>query len=132
MCDIRKKLSDATETIILVDDAVDEATIDIIENTKKPEVKVTIFSRNRCYIDARNIRRRKNFKGGFSYFQTNEFKDRYLLIDGKMLYLMTRPLKYNDRRRFYYMRVMGDKELTNVRKWCELCEAKASRLYRHF
>ena len=117
---------------MLVDDAVDEATIDIIENTKKPEVKVTIFSRNRCYIDARNIRRRKNFKGGFSYFQTNEFKDRYLLIDGKMLYLMTRPLKYNDRRRFYYMRVMGDKELTSVRKWCELCEAKASRLYRHF
>ena len=85
------KLSDATETIILVDDAVDETTIDIIENTKKPEVKVTIFSTNRCYIDARNIRRRKNFLGGFSYFETNEFKDRYLLIDGKMLVFNDEP-----------------------------------------
>ena len=132
MCDIRTKIREAEKQIILIDDAVDETTIELIENTKKLEAEVKIFSRNKFYINVRNIKRRRNFRAGFAYFQTNEFKDKYLLIDGKMLYLMTRPLKYNNRRRFYYMRVMGDSELVNVRMTCKRIEENATRAYRHF
>lgn len=132
MCDIRTKIKSAKESIILIDDLVDELTIELIEEVKSLSSIVKIFSKNRAYIDVRNIKRRKNFKAGFSYYQTSEFQDRYILIDGKFLYLLTRPLKYNNRRRFYYIRVMGDKELIRVRKSCAQCELNAARAYRHF
>lgn len=122
----------AKETIILIDDLVDDSTIDIIEASKQNQASVKIFSRNKLNAEKRNIKRRASFKSGFNFYETNEFNDRYLLIDGKFLYLLTRPLKYNNKRRFYYIRIMGDQEITRIKSRLEQSETRSNLHCRHF
>ena len=132
MCDIATKIMFAKKSITLIDDLVDDATIEVIELAKQDNVEVKIFSRNKLNIHKRNIKRRKSFKAGFYFFETTEFKDRYLLIDGKYLYLLTRPLKYNNKRRFYFVRVMGDQEIARIKTRLEKSETYANLHCRHF
>lgn len=132
MCTITAKISNAKQSIVLIDDIVDEETIGIIEHQKPIDVPVKIFSKNRFFVNVRNIRRRKNFLSGFNYYETNAFRDRYLLIDDRYLYLLARPLKYDNKRRFTYVRVMGDVEIIQIRRRIVECEELHSRKYRHF
>lgn len=132
MCDITTKLMFAKESIILIDDLVDDTTIEIIENTKQDHVPVKIFSRNRLNVQKKNIKRRVRFKSGFYFYETNEFKDRYLLIDGKYLFMLTRPLKYNNKRRFYFIRIMGDQEIARIKTRIAMSETYANLHCRHY
>ena len=132
MCTITAKINQAKESIILIDDVVDEETIGIIEDIKPLDVPVKIFSKNKFFVNVRNIKRRKNFLSGFSYYETNVFRDRYLLIDNKYLYILTRPLKYDNKRRFNYIRVMGEVEIVQIRRRIVECEELHSRKTRHF
>ncbi len=132
MCDITTKIMCAKESIILIDDLVDESTIELLEFTKQADAVVKIFSRNRLNVVKRNIKRRKSFRAGFYFYETNEFKDHYLLIDGKYLYLLTRPLKYNNKRRFYYVRIMGDQEITRIKERIAKSTTYSNLHCRHF
>ena len=132
MCNIATKIMFAKESIILIDDFVDDETIEVIERAKQDDVLVKIFSRNRLSAQKRNIKRRKSFKGGFYFYETTEFNDRYLLIDEKYLYLLTRPLKYNNKRRFYFVRIMGDQELVRIKQRIKNSENYTNLHCRHF
>ncbi len=122
----------AKESIILIDDLVDDITIEIIENTKQTNVPVKIFSRNRLNVPKKNIKRRVRFKAGFYFYETNEFKDRYLLIDGKYLFILTRPLKYNNKRHFYFVRIMGDQEIARIKTRIAQSETYTNLHCRHY
>lgn len=132
MCDIASKIMFAKKSITLIDDLIDDATIEVIETSKQDEVKVKIFSKNRLPIEKRNIKRRKSFRSGFYFYETNEFKDRYLLIDEKYLFLLTRPLKYNNKRRFYFVRIMGDQEIARIKARIKTSENYSNLHCRHF
>lgn len=132
MCDITTKIALAKESIVLIDDLVDEKTIEILEFAKQISSSVKIFSRNRLNVEKRNIKRRIKFRSGFYFYETNEFNDRYLLIDGKMLFLLTRPLKFNNRRHFYYIRIMGDQEITRIKARIGQSQTYSNLHCRHF
>lgn len=130
-CDIRGIIKISKKSIELVDDFVDEMAVDVLMN-KKDSVKVTIFSKNRPYLNVRNVRRRKNFQAGFEYIETNEFKDRLILIDGVYLYYLARSLKYNNRRKFCYVRVVDKMELMQIKRRMRICEEMQKKQVRHF
>jgi len=130
MCDITNKIQLAKQSIILIDDFVDESTITILSK-KSPEVSVKIISRNRLMTHERNVKRRKVFRGGFSFYETNLFKNRYLLVDEKFLFLMSRPLRFNSKRNFYFVRIIDKEQVMNMNKRIEECQM-AKKTSRHF
>lgn len=131
MHNILCKIEKAECSIILTDDFVDETTIDIL-SLKKNGVKVKVFSRNKLQANIRNIRRRSCFKDGFEFFETSGIRDRYLLIDGKFLYIMTRGLKYNGKRDYCYIRILGFDEVERLKYNLERLEENAKKYYKQF
>lgn len=114
MCDIVKIICSAEKTIDLVDDFVDEKTLEVLK-AKNNNVKVRIYSRNEMYAKMRDVRRRVAFKSGFSYIVTSEFSDRYLLVDEKHLYILSGSLRKNGKRGYFAMRIIGYDEVARIR-----------------
>lgn len=131
MCNILNRIQSAKESIVLVDDFVDEETIDIL-NAKNKNVTVEIISRNRLLTNSKNVRRRQNFQAGFKFIESNIFRNRYVFIDGKALYLLSRSLKFNAKRSFYYIPVLDKDQQFEFRRNVSSCENEYMKHYRHF
>lgn len=113
MCSIKTILEKAEKSIILIDSYVDMDTFRILE--KKGELsEVKIYSRCRLNVPMRNLKRRKCFLSGISYTETSNFRDRYLIIDEKMMYLLTRPLRDFGKRGFQAVRIMDYTEVQRM------------------
>ena len=131
MCDIKNKIKNAKESIVLIDNFVDEMTISVLEN-KNDDVAVLVCSKNRLMVKERNVRRRKCFKSGFNFVETTAFRNMYMLIDGKFLYLLSRPLRYNEKRGFWYIQMMDIDGISRVREKVLEGKGRVKNLYRHF
>lgn len=131
MCNILNKIKDANESILLVDDFVDEETLSLL-NEKKTDVRVEIISRNRLMTNIKNVRRRQSFKAGFKFIESNIFRNRYVLIDGKILYLLSRSLKFNAKRNFYFIPILDKDHLCDFNRNVLGCEKQSKNIYRHF
>ena len=131
MCDIRKILKLAKESIALLDDYVDEATFEVL-NEKMPETKLVICSNNRIMAQLRNVSRRKAFHGKLEFYEGYRFCGRYILIDGKTLFLLSRSLRNNAKRNFYYIRIHDFDQISKIRRTVEECARKTRNLCRHF
>lgn len=131
MCNILNKIKTAKESIILVDDFVDEETIRVL-NEKSENVTVEIISRNRLLTNSKNVRRRQNFKAGFKFIESNLFRNRYVYIDGKMLFLLSRSLKFNAKRSFYFIPILDPNQQCEFRRNVLGCHKQSENLYRHF
>jgi hypothetical protein len=131
MCDITKTLNLASKTIALVDDFVDEQTFAVL--SKKPEdVKVTICSKNRIMTQMRNVKRRKAFASKVEFFETNNFRGRYLLIDERILFILSRSLRYNTKRNFYFIRIHDVEQISKIKNLVDEAAQKGRSLCRHF
>ena len=131
MCNIANKIEAAKDSIILVDDFVDEETISLLSK-KSEDVKVEIISRNRLLTNPKNVRRRQTFKSRFKFIESNEFRSRYIFIDEKMLFLLSRSLKFNAKRSFYYIQILDKDQLFEFKTKVLGCENRSRNLYRHF
>ena len=131
MCDIKSKIKRAKESIVLVDPFVDETTITFLEQ-KGESVSFLVCSNNRLMVKERNVRRRKCFKAGFNFIETQLFRNAYMLVDNRFLYMLSRPLRYSDRRSFSYIQIMDIAEINRVRKLVGESRTKVRRQYRHF
>ena len=131
MCNIVNKIKEAKKSILLVDDFVDEETLNLL-NEKDMDVKVEIISRNRPLTNQRNVRRRQNFKAGFKFIESNNFRNRYVYIDDKVLYLLSRSLKFNAKRSFYYISVLDKDQVEDFKRNVAGCETQSKNRYRHF
>ena len=131
MCDIRKVLKLAQKSIALLDDYVDEVTFEVLSE-KLPEAKLIICSNNRIMAQLRNVCRRKTFHGKLEFFEGYRFCGRYVLIDEKILFLLSRSLRNNAKRNFYYIRIHDFDQISKVRRLVEECVRKTRNLCRHF
>ena len=131
MCNILNKIKDAKESIVLVDDFVDEETLSLLDK-KDMNVKIEIISRNRLLTNIKNVRRRQNFKAGFNFIESNTFRNRYIFVDNKALYLLSRSLKFNAKRSFYYISILDKDQLYDFKRNVLGCEQQSKNLYRHF
>lgn len=131
MCDISSKIAAAKESIILIDDYIDEQTLAILDN-KPVDVPVLICSKNKLFTKPSVIRRRHDFIVGFDFVETNIFKDRFLLIDDTHLYMMARSLRYNQKRCFAFIKVYDIEIIQKIRNDLERCKGRARKEYRHF
>jgi hypothetical protein len=131
MCDISSKIALAKESIILIDDYVDEQTLTVLEH-KPAEVPVLVCSKNKLFTKPSMIRRRRDFNAGFDFIETNIFKDRYILVDDTHLYMMARSLRYNQKRCFAYIKVYDIEIIQKIRKDLDICKGRTKKEYRHF
>lgn len=131
MCDISKVLKLAKKSIALIDDFVDEGTFTVL-SAKLPEVKLTICSNNRIMTQLRNVCRRKTFCSGVEFYEGARFFGRYVLIDDTILFLLSRSLRNNAKRNFYFIRIHDFEQIMKVRKMIDESIRNARNLYRHF
>ena len=131
MCDIKKMLKLANNSIVLIDDYVDEQTFSVLEE-KNENVELIICSKNRIMTCMKNIKRRKAFKEKIKFVESNEYRGRFILIDGKILFILSRSLRYNAKRNFYFIRIHDYEEINKVRMSVDNCLKRANELCRHF
>ncbi|MBQ6486496.1 hypothetical protein IJI76_02090 [Candidatus Saccharibacteria bacterium] len=113
MCNIIDIIRSADKTIVLIDDYVDEQALKIL-SYKKDHVSVKVYSRNSFFANMRNVKRRITFRAGFDYIVTSEFSDRYLLIDGKNLYILSGSLRRTGKRGNFAVRIFGYEEVKRM------------------
>jgi hypothetical protein len=131
MCDIKSKIKMARESIVLIDSYIDEITLSLLEH-KHEDVSVTVCSRNQMSVGERNVKRRKGFRSGFSFIETNLFQNMYMMIDNKFLYMLSRSLRFNNKRSFWYIQIMDINEIRRVRQLIMESQMKIRKQYRHF
>jgi hypothetical protein len=131
MCDISKALKLAKESIVLIDDFVDENTFKVLEY-KPTDVKLTICSKNRIMAQLRNVVRRKSFQSKLNCYEIKSCGGRYVLIDNSILFLLSRSLCYNAKRNFYFIRIHDFEIIARIRQVVSESVGKARNLYRHF
>ncbi|MDO4967769.1 MAG: hypothetical protein Q4E70_03345 [Candidatus Saccharibacteria bacterium] len=107
-------LKRADKSIRLVDDFITDETLDfLIFAGIKAEVK--IYSRNRPMVsNMKNYRRRKAFSRGINIFVTNNFSDRYIIVDDSFLYILSAPLAKITTRGFSYIRIFDYSEVQTI------------------
>ncbi len=121
----------AEKSIVLIDDYVDEDTFKVL-GEKGCEVMITICSKNRIMAQTRNVSRRKMFSKKIQYLEGKNYQGRYLLIDGTILYILSRSLKFNAKRNFYFIRIHDFEQITKIRQSLESDMKRAKSLCRHF
>lgn len=77
----------ANENIIIVDPYVDEVLLSIIKN-KKPKVKATIITTNKCTIGEEDLDKFQSQYGSITIIKKPTFHSRNILIDDNELYLL--------------------------------------------
>ncbi|MBR1875126.1 hypothetical protein IJ798_01975 [Candidatus Saccharibacteria bacterium] len=123
-------LHSAENTIRLVDDSVTDETLNLFIFAET-SAEVKIYSRNKPKISSmRNYRRRKVFRKGLSVIETNRFSNRYVVIDDKFLYILSRPLAKMSGRGFSFIRIMGYDEVQMMLFNMKLCENRSMRNIR--
>ena len=89
-------IAKANESLILIDDYVSKATLDILRG-RKDGVSITIYTtskpRNKDRLSENEIKDFNNQYGNFEVKSDDTFHDRFLIIDNKELYSIGASLK---------------------------------------
>ena len=99
-------LRSAKISIRLIDDSVTEDTLKLFVFAGT-DVPVKIYMKDKlAYEIKRNMKRRKTFSKGLDLIVTNYFSsNRYLIIDDKFMYIISRPLRQFSSRGFCFIRI---------------------------
>ena len=97
---IEEIIGKATESVILIDGYVDKNTLDML-TSKKPSVSVEIYtSAKNCRLTEKEIRDFKGQYGAMEITYTDEFHDRFLILDGRELYHIGASVKDAGKKAF--------------------------------
>ena len=93
-------ISHATKTIILIDGYVDKNTLDMFTD-KKPEVSLTIYTNKKnCKVTDKEFRDFNGQYGPLDIRYSDEFHDRFLILDNKELYHIGASIKDAGKKAF--------------------------------
>ena len=97
---IEEIISKAEKSIILIDNYVDRKTLDLLSR-KKPEIPVEIHtSEKNCNLTEKEISDFRNQYGPLTIRTTDEFHDRFLVLDNKELYHIGASIKDAGKKAF--------------------------------
>ena len=97
---IEEIIGKATESVILIDGYVDKNTLDML-TSKKPSVSVEInTSTKNCKLTEKEIRDFKGQYGPMEIRYTDEFHDRFLILDRRELYHIGASIKDAGKKAF--------------------------------
>ena len=97
---IEEIISKAEKSIILIDNYVDRKTLDLLSR-KKPEIPVEIHtSEKNCNLTEKEISDFRNQYGPLVIRTTDEFHDRFLILDIKHLYHIGASIKDAGKKAF--------------------------------
>lgn len=126
-------ISLAEKSIMLIDNYVNEETLKLL-GEKNRGVEIRIYTWNMTNAPLRNLKRRTKFSDAkFSYTVTKEFHDRYLIVDEKRVYLLSRSLKFSGKRGFHITRLFDydqSRFLIERAHFCENCKTTGKRKVR--
>ena len=131
MSNIKNKIKLAEKSIVLIDDYVDEESIEVLSE-KQDGVKVEVYSKNKLMTNLRNIKRRRGFRAGFRFLEAKCFRNMYLLIDEKFLFMLSRSIRYNAKRSFWFIQILDINEIDRIRNKIRECDLLLRGQYRHF
>lgn len=93
-------ISEATESIILIDNYVDKKTLDLLSK-KKEQVRVEIFTSSKGYkLTKTEVDNFNNQYRNLVIRNTEEFHDRFIILDGKKLYHVGASIKDAGKKAF--------------------------------
>ena len=130
MKDITNIIKTAKKSIILTDNFIDDESFKILSK-KNSGVAIKVYSNNALAYNTRNIKRRKCFKECLNIFFTSHFTDYYIIIDEKIMYHISRPIKFNNRKGFNVIRVMDYTDIENKIARMKKCEENCRRYGWH-
>ena len=111
---IEEIISKAEKSIILIDGYVDRKTLDLLSR-KKPEIPVEIHtSEKNCNLTEKEISDFKDQYGPLIIKPTNEFHDRFLILDNKELYHIGASIKDAGKKAFEISLNEDDKLVDSV------------------
>ena len=97
---IEEIISRADKSIILIDNYVDRRTLDLLSR-KKAGVSVNIYTSERnCQLTEKEISDFSNQYGPLMIRTTDEFHDRFLILDNKELYHIGASIKDAGKKAF--------------------------------
>ena len=97
---IEEIISKAEKSIKLIDNYVDRKTLDLLSR-KKPEIPVEIHtSEKNCNLTEKEISDFRNQYGPLTIKTTDEFHDRFLILDNKELYHIGASIKDAGKKAF--------------------------------
>ena len=100
---IERIIGKAKESIILIDNYVDRSTLDMLSR-KKHKTPVSIYTmKKHCKLSEKEMHDFGTQYGPLSIKYTDEFHDRFLILDGKTLYLVGASIKDAGSRTFAIM-----------------------------
>ncbi len=113
---IEQIISKAKESIILIDNYVDRITLDMLLR-KKPKVPVSIYTMKRhCNLSEKEKSDFRVQYGPLSINYTDEFHDRFLILDRKELYHIGASIKDAGKKAF---EISKNEELTILKSILE-------------
>ncbi len=97
---IEEIIGKAEKSIILIDGYVDKGTLDMLSR-KKTEVSVDIYTfKKNCKLTEKEINAFESQYGNLEIMFTDEFHDRFLILDKKMLYHIGASIKDAGKKAF--------------------------------
>ena len=97
---IEEIINKAEKSIILIDNYVDRKTLDLLSR-KKPEIPVEIHtSEKNCRLTEKEISDFKDQYGPLEIRTTDEFHDRFLILDNRELYHIGASIKDAGKKAF--------------------------------
>lgn len=130
MKDITHIIQTAKKTIFLSDNFIDDGSFKVLSK-KNRNVSVKIYSNNALAYNPRNVKRRNDFKDKLKIFFTSHFTDRFLIIDEKFMFLLSRPVKDNNKKGFEAIRMMDYSEIERQIIKMQKCEENCRRYGWH-
>ena len=97
---IEKIISEAQKSLILIDGYVDRNTLDLVSR-KNTGVPITVYtSRKKCHLSEKEISDFNSQYGPLSIKYTEDFHDRFLILDDKKLYHIGASIKDAGKKAF--------------------------------
>ena len=97
---IEKIIGEAKESVTLIDNYVDRNTLDMLSR-KRPGTEITIYTTKRnCDLSEKEIHDFQAQYGQLSITYTDEFHDRFLILDRKELYHIGASIKDAGKKAF--------------------------------
>ena len=111
---IEEIIGKAEKTIILIDGYVDKGTLDMLSK-KNPKASVQIYTiKKNCKLTETEINAFENQYGQLEIRYTNEFHDRFLILDKRMLYHIGASIKDAGKKAFEISINEDEKSLVSI------------------